>query len=105
MALYAAGDCAAASITYTYDPSGRLTTALYDNGLCIAYAYDANGNRTSVSGVVGGAPQTAVWGTGAWGCFNWTSAGGAQLRRLKVVKRGGQRQAPRARTHGSSTPD
>jgi len=77
---------------YEYDPLGRLTTALYDNGLCVVYSYDANGNRTSqtnyetpqVSPALWGAetwgsfvwssaPQWPVWGSGAvWGCFKWT---------------------------------
>jgi YD repeat-containing protein len=58
-----------ASSSYTYDQIGRLTTALYDNGLCIGYAYDANGNRTSL---ISSSPQSAVWGSGSWGCFSWT---------------------------------
>jgi YD repeat-containing protein len=61
-----------ASVTYTYDPAGRLTTALYDNGLCVAYGYDAAGNRTSQNNMAAGAPQTPRWGTGVWGCFAWT---------------------------------
>ncbi|BCM19202.1 hypothetical protein MJ8_29740 [Mesorhizobium sp. J8] len=62
----------AGSVAYTYDPAGRLTTALYDNNTCIAYSYDANGNRTSQTNTVGGAPVSAVWGSGVWGCFKWT---------------------------------
>lgn len=62
-----------AAVIYTYDQLGRVTSALYDNGLCIAYAYDANGNRTAVTRTAaGGAPQTPTWGTGTWGCFVWT---------------------------------
>lgn len=62
-----------ASASYTYDQVGRLTTAIYDNGLCVTYVYDANGNRTSQTNTApGGAPQTPVWGTGQLGCFNWT---------------------------------
>ncbi|TGQ51031.1 hypothetical protein EN836_26170 [Mesorhizobium sp. M1C.F.Ca.ET.193.01.1.1] len=56
------------SVNYGYDALGRVTSALYDNGLCIAYTYDANGNRTSQVN----STQTAVWGSGAWGCFKWT---------------------------------
>jgi YD repeat-containing protein len=63
---------AKADVVYTYDAAGRVRTARYDNGLCVAYAYDANGNRTAQSGVSGGTPATAVWGSGVWGCFNWT---------------------------------
>jgi YD repeat-containing protein len=61
-----------ASVAYTYDLSGRLTTAIYDNGLCIAYLYDANGNRLSQVNTSGGGPVSPVWGTGKWGCFVWT---------------------------------
>jgi YD repeat-containing protein len=68
----------AASVAYTYDLLGRVTTALYDNGTCIIYSYDAAGNRTSQTNTTGGAPVTATWGTGTWGCFKWTS-GSAEL--------------------------
>jgi YD repeat-containing protein len=54
--------------TYSYDLVGRLTTASYDNGLCIAYGYDANGNRITQSNAF--APP--VWGSGVWGCIRWT---------------------------------
>ncbi|HGL6718404.1 RHS repeat protein [Burkholderia contaminans] len=40
------------SITYTYDPLGRLTKAVFNNGsttTTVTYNYDAAGNRTSVS--------------------------------------------------------
>jgi hypothetical protein len=47
--LSTGASAAAASTVYTYDQLGRLTTAAYDNGLCIAYSYDANGNRTSIN--------------------------------------------------------
>lgn len=60
------------SVNYGYDALGRVTSALYDNGLCIAYTYDANGNRTSQTNTIAGAPETPVWGVGSWGCFNWT---------------------------------
>jgi YD repeat-containing protein len=61
-----------ASAVYTYDLLGRVTTAKYDNGVCVAYSYDANGNRTSQTNTASGAPGTPTWGTGTWGCFNWT---------------------------------
>lgn len=61
-----------ASVSYTYDPLGRVTTALYDNGRCVAYAYDANGNRTSQTNTMAGAPGSPVWGSGVWGCFSWS---------------------------------
>ena len=37
------------SIKYTYDDLDRLTSVTYDNGQRIVYAYDAAGNRTSVT--------------------------------------------------------
>ena len=67
-----ASNTAEATVVYTYDQLGRITTALYDNGLCIIYTYDANGNRTSQTNTASGAPQTPTWGTGVWGCFAWT---------------------------------
>jgi len=35
------------SVTYTYDPLGRVASASYDTGVIIIYTYDANGNRLS----------------------------------------------------------
>jgi YD repeat-containing protein len=67
-------NAATASIQYTYDQLGRVTTALYDNGTCIAYTYDANGNRTEQTFTTSGTPLSPVWGSGVWGCFSWTSA-------------------------------
>ncbi len=64
---------AVGSVVYTYDQLGRVTTGLYDNGLCIAYSYDSNGNRTAQANTISAAPETPTWGTGTWGCFNWTS--------------------------------
>jgi YD repeat-containing protein len=60
------------SVAYTYDSLGRIITTLYDTGICIVYAYDANGNRTSQTINVGGTPTTSTWGSGVWGCFNWS---------------------------------
>ena len=59
---------------YGYDALGRLTTTLYDNGLCVVYAYDASGNRTSQINYVATLTSRPVWGTATWGSFNWTSA-------------------------------
>lgn len=56
------------SVGYTYDALGRIMTASYDTGVCIAYTYDANGNRLSEKILV-----TPVGSTGVWGCFNWNS--------------------------------
>lgn len=60
------------SSDFTYDPVGRVTTALYDNGLCVAYGYDANGNRTSQTNTISPAPELHTWGSGVLGCFKWT---------------------------------
>ncbi len=57
------------SVVYTYDALGRLITASYDTGVCIAYSYDANGNRLSEKILV-----TSSSSTGVWGCFNWNNA-------------------------------
>ena len=57
------------SVVYTYDPLVRIATASYDTGVCIAYTYDANGNRTSQNILV-----TSPTSTGIWGCFNWNNA-------------------------------
>lgn len=57
------------SVAYTYDPLGRIMTASYDTGVCIAYTYDANGNRLSEKILV-----TTAGSTGVWGCFNWNGA-------------------------------
>ena len=58
-----------ASVTYQYDATGRLIAASYNNGLCITYTYDLNGNRLSETT---GPCSTA--GTGVWGSFNWNQA-------------------------------
>jgi YD repeat-containing protein len=56
----------------SYDRAGRVTSALYDNGLCITFSYDSNGNRTTQLNSSSTTPQTPVWGTGTFGCFVWT---------------------------------
>ena len=68
----ASSDAANGSVAYTYDALGRVTTASYDTGVCILYAYDPNGNRLSETINV-----TASGATGVWGCFNWNVSGGA----------------------------
>jgi len=57
------------SVAYTYDALGRLITASYDTGVCIAYSYDPNGNRLSEKILV-----VSPSSTGVWGCFNWNGA-------------------------------
>jgi len=61
-----------ASTTYSYDAVGRVTTAAYDTGVCVAYGYDANGNRTSQTNTSTSGPVTPTWGTGSFGCFLWS---------------------------------
>lgn len=39
----------ASTVTYTYDPLGRLTDVAHDNGTKVVYTYDAMGNRTHKS--------------------------------------------------------
>jgi RHS repeat-associated protein len=36
------------SVTFGYDQTGRVSSAAYDNGLCVVYAYDQAGNRTEI---------------------------------------------------------
>ncbi len=36
----------AATVSYSYDALGRVTLAVYSNGITIAYSYDNAGNRT-----------------------------------------------------------
>jgi hypothetical protein len=61
------------SVTYGYDQVGRVTSAAYDNGLCIIYVYDANGNRTTQSYSMSSTPTSQNWGSGVWGCYlKWT---------------------------------
>ena len=67
------------SVTYTYDALGRVSTASYDTGVIVIYAYDANGNRTQQTINVNtatlcwttttGCPpasKTAIWDQGLW---------------------------------------
>jgi YD repeat-containing protein len=73
MTLVAVGNTgiSLADVLYTYDRLGRVTTARYDNDVCILYTYDANGNRISQLNVVDGTPISPIWGTGSWGCLDW----------------------------------
>jgi YD repeat-containing protein len=48
LGLVIAGSTAFAD-TYTYDQYGRLTGVTYSDGSSVTYAYDAAGNRTTVS--------------------------------------------------------
>jgi YD repeat-containing protein len=70
MVLASPADAATQAVLYTYDFNGRVTSALYDNGVCIVFAYDANGNRTART--VNTFTGTPTWGTMVWGCAKWT---------------------------------
>lgn len=70
--LVAPASAATVSILYTYDALGRVAAALYDDGTCVVYTYDANGNRTAQTITTNGNPPTPTWGTGTWGCFKWS---------------------------------
>ncbi|KQY62736.1 hypothetical protein ASD52_36400 [Ensifer sp. Root142] len=63
----------AASIVYTYDVLGRLETAFYEGDRCVAYAYDANGNRTSRTSSIVGSSAPPTWGAEVFGCFRWAT--------------------------------
>jgi len=60
------------STLYTYDNTGRVISALYDNSVCMVYQYDANGNRTSEIVTNAGTGNTPQWGVGNYGCFRWS---------------------------------
>lgn len=51
--------------------SSSLMVLISTGDLCVTYSYDANGNRIAQSSHVFGTPG-AVWGSGVYGCFNWT---------------------------------
>jgi hypothetical protein len=57
------------SVVYTYDALGRVSTASYDIGVIIIYAYDANGNRTSQ--VINVNSSVGTWGSFSWGAARW----------------------------------
>jgi YD repeat-containing protein len=72
--MLAPASVGSSAVIYGYDPVGRLATAKYDDGTCVVYAYDANGNRTSAVTTRGGTPELAEWGSGVWGCLAWSPA-------------------------------
>jgi YD repeat-containing protein len=73
LASAAPAGAASASITYAYDPVGRVITARYDNNSCVVYAYDPEGNRLSQTNTASAGPETPTWGIGTFGCFVWTA--------------------------------
>lgn len=65
-----------ASVVYTYDALGRITTASYDTGVIIIYTYDANGNRTSQvinvnSGTLTWTATSTPCTANCWGGARW----------------------------------
>ncbi len=65
-----------ASVVYTYDALGRITTASYDTGVIIIYTYDANGNRTSQvinvnSGTLTWTASSTPCTANCWGGARW----------------------------------
>jgi YD repeat-containing protein len=59
------------SVVYTYDALGRVTSASYDTGIIVLYAYDANGNRTQQ--VINVNTGTGVWDSSNWDQTLWGS--------------------------------
>lgn len=70
----------AASVTYTYDDTGRLKMVTYGNGTQVTYSLDAAGNRSNVAttfdttppGAPGGLTASAV--TGSQVTLTWSPA-------------------------------
>ena len=54
----------AATVNYTYDEAGRLTTVTYGNGTAIAYTYDKAGNllRRAITSSQTSSPQISAGG-------------------------------------------
>ena len=61
----------AASVQYTYDALGRVTSATYTNGTSISYSYDNSGNRTVMINHPPIPPSGNIWGQFNWGQKNW----------------------------------
>jgi YD repeat-containing protein len=60
------------SVSYFYDPLGRIVLATYDTGVCLAYSYDPVGNRTSETIVVPAATDVGIWDCSAlWDSAKW----------------------------------
>ena len=68
VALGVASAAMADTTNYKYDDLGRLVEVDYPDGSRVAYAYDAAGNRVSVTRT---AATAGVWGTMTWGQDKW----------------------------------
>lgn len=68
--LATAAPSSAGTVRYSYDAQGRLAMVTYSDGTIISYTYDAAGNRTASSVLVG----CAVWGGFNWGQANWCAS-------------------------------
>lgn len=53
-------------VYYTYDALGRAISAWYPDGTCLAYAYDAAGNRTIYTSSTIGSPVANPVSAGTW---------------------------------------
>src|SRR5262245_41170946 len=61
LTVLALSSSAHATVAYTYDDLGRVTSITYDDGIRITYTYDAAGNRTQhVIGIVPNQLPSAV---------------------------------------------
>lgn len=49
-----------------------VVSVLGSGGVCVTFAYDANGNRTAQASTSVNTTG-AVWGSGTFGCFTWHS--------------------------------
>lgn len=59
---------------YGYDALGRISSVRYEDGLCVIYSYDRNGNI--IRQIANAAPleTSMLWGSDNWTNFAWSSA-------------------------------
>jgi len=65
---------ASASDHYGYDLLGQIATVRYENGLCVIYTYDKNGNIVRQIGNAAPTETAVLWGSDTWPDFAWSSA-------------------------------
>jgi YD repeat-containing protein len=71
--ITALGSANSSTVQYSYDPLERVTTTVdAASGICTAYSYDSNSNRVAQNTTIGGSPMASAWGTGTWGCTQWS---------------------------------